>query len=397
MNIFFRNRKSRLSVCIHTRNSADRIEKVIAEARDFADQVVVGVDASSKDDTFDHASRHADVAWRFQTPQPGQLSAVRLAEIEYATGDWILQLDDDESMEPTFDALRDELMKNTAVTHHYLARKAIVSLSPPAYIRAGPWYPDWQLRLFRNDRSLVWSPLSPHEGHQVAGPGNFELRTSILHFEPLLCTPEQRAIKHQEYREVGSTGEIEKTYVMRDGLTTEPVALRRPARSRLSIVEGQEIYSETRRLQPTPLPGWRARILSVKLAPTVASGTLAFANVWVRNQGRYAWRLHTGRWPHVKPRLPPFGRTKATRAAGRFPLSAAAGCESGGKGTLRRLVHRAKPAGKLFLGLGPRQRIGMLVSRLRQSQSPDAAEGYLTQLKRLTSCAHLRVNRLSQS
>lgn len=299
MNFFFRHRRPRLSVCIHTRNSAERIEKLIAEAFEFADEVSVGVDASSHDDTFDRASRLADIAWRFQLPQQGQNAPVRLAHTDYATGDWILQLDDDESMEPTFDALRHELMSDPAVTHHYLARKYIVSMSPPAYIRAGPWYPDWQLRLFRNDRSLIWSPLAPHKAYQAQGQGHFELRTSILHFEPLWCSPEKRARKHQEYRDAGSTGEIEKSLEIREGLPRERVTLRPPPLARNPRRKGRKVFPEIRKLERTHLPGWRAEFVAVKLAPTVRAGTLAIANVLVCNTGRHAWNLHSGRWPHL--------------------------------------------------------------------------------------------------
>jgi len=298
MNLFIPGKRPRLSVYIFTRNSADRIERLVSEAYEFADEVVVGVDNASRDDTFERVHSFVDVAFRFKLQLPGQLAPARLAVFDYATGDWILTLDDDESMEPTFDSLRDELMSDPQVTHHYLARKYIANLSPPEYVRVAPWYPDWQLKLFRNDRSLVWSPPRPHMGYYVQGLGNFEARTSILHFEPLWCSPEKRAIKQAEYRRAGSDGVIEKSLEVIEGLPLELVTIRpppRPAQQRPT----NKVHAEIRELKPAMLPGWKAEILAIDMVESVAAGASVVARVQVRNVGAMAWTRHVGHWPFL--------------------------------------------------------------------------------------------------
>jgi hypothetical protein len=271
---------------------------MVAEAHEFADEVIVGVDSTSKDDTFERVSGLAHIAFRFKLRMAGQLAPARLAVFDYATSDWILTLDDDESMEPTFDALRDELLSAPAVTHHYLARKNLASDSPAQYVNIMPWHPDWQLKLFRNDRSLVWSPPKPHMGYFVQGMGAFEARTSILHYEHLWCSPEKRARKQDEYRRAGSEGSIEKGLEIIDGLPTSPVTPRPPPRA-IERRPHNKIHANVRHLKAGSLPDWKAAILQVDMPGSAAVGTSVVARVLVRNTGTMTWTPHVLYWPFL--------------------------------------------------------------------------------------------------
>ncbi len=60
-----RRKRPRLSVSVQARNAADALPTVVADAREIADEVIIGVDASSVDGTFGVAADLADVVYRF--------------------------------------------------------------------------------------------------------------------------------------------------------------------------------------------------------------------------------------------------------------------------------------------------------------------------------------------
>src|ERR1700752_3897656 len=89
-----------LTVNILTRASCDRLTRLVSEISPFADEILIGVDAESTDGTFDLACSLADLVYGFRLP--GTLSPARMLAFDYATGDWILSLDDDESLQENF-------------------------------------------------------------------------------------------------------------------------------------------------------------------------------------------------------------------------------------------------------------------------------------------------------
>lgn len=305
--------KPRLSVSIITRNSEQRLAQLIAEASCYGDEVVVGVDASSTDRTFEIASQYADVVYHFRLPMEGQLAPARLLALEYATGEWILSLDDDESMEIDFDAILPELigwggaanedtspstMKDQrAVTHYYFPRKLVVNAEPCEFLLTPPWFPDWQLRLFRNDPSLAWKPPRPHSGYWVQGVGCFESRASILHFQPLLCGEEERRAKIETYRRAGGSHATDQISLFSEKFARHSAKLR-PILERKPRKAPPRIHEAVQELQVTPLPPWNATFIHVSMPASVPIGSTVFAYVLVRNTGKMAW------WPHLGGRAP---------------------------------------------------------------------------------------------
>ena len=125
--------------------------------------------------------------------------------LEFASGDWLLNLDDDECMEEGFADLLPELLADSRYTHYLFPTKWIASIDPITYFCGPPWYPDWHRRLFRNDKRIVWHAPRVHSGHRVQGPGGYEDRVALLHFERFARTPAERLAKLQRYQERGST------------------------------------------------------------------------------------------------------------------------------------------------------------------------------------------------
>jgi hypothetical protein len=276
--------RPRLTVSILTRNSEAVLARRIAEAKSFADEVLVGVDAESVDGTLAVARANADVV--YQVRHPGQLAPARMLALELASGDWILSLDDDESMEDTFDAIVPELLADPAVTHYWFRRKWAVAGPSCEHLFAPPWYPDWQLRLFRNDRTLVWKPARPHSGYRAQGPGAFETRADILHYEQVQCDPAERARKLESYRRIIGSAVANDMYHPPDGLPRRPF---RP-RTRTGDRPGLGRFLEGTREPTGPYwAPWGATFVGIDMPREAAAGVPFLALVTVRNSGDMAW------------------------------------------------------------------------------------------------------------
>jgi nitrite reductase/ring-hydroxylating ferredoxin subunit len=279
--------RPRLTVNILTRDSQDRLERLLSEISNYSDQVLVGVDAASVDGTLEIAKGHADLVYQFS--HPGHLAAARMLPFEYATGDWILSLDDDESFEPSFDALVPSLLAQRYVTHYWFPRKWIVSLDPCERLDGPHWFPDWQLRLFRNDRTLVWKPARPHSGYRVQGPGCREARASILHFEPLLCGAEVRQRKRKTYLEMGADPRADEQFNIGPDAPRVKAGdcLRRHGMPRARAA--QRIVTGTVHAFTAPAAPWLATIMRVDMPETARAGERFVAEVHARNSGAVAW------------------------------------------------------------------------------------------------------------
>jgi len=269
-----------------TRNSGPRLARLLDEVSSFADEILVGVDAGSTDNTLDVAIERADKVFRFR--HSGQMAPARMLPFRYASGDWILSLDDDESIDDNFDALLGGLMTNDLVTHYWFKRKCVVSLNPCEYVHGLPWYPDWQLRMFRNDIRLVWKPPIPHSGYNVLGIGCREERASIFHFEPLIVTDEARRAKVLAWREAGATSSTESRWPPAPDIPRRPARLRSraapPDRTRKAICD-MEIHEAS----TPPASLWRAEIVRCDHPQIVPPNTPFLMQTVVRNVSDLAW------------------------------------------------------------------------------------------------------------
>jgi glycosyltransferase involved in cell wall biosynthesis/tetratricopeptide (TPR) repeat protein/GT2 family glycosyltransferase/SAM-dependent methyltransferase len=91
-------RRSRLSVCMIVRDEEPRLRACLASVREVADQIVV-VDTGSVDRTREVARElGAEVS---EVPWTDDWAAARNASLARATGDWILVIDADQTVEPS--------------------------------------------------------------------------------------------------------------------------------------------------------------------------------------------------------------------------------------------------------------------------------------------------------
>ena len=281
----------RLTVSILTKNSEQRLGRLLAEVANFADEVIVGVDASSTDRTIETAESLADIVYQFR--HSGNLSSARMLLFDYASGDWVLSLDDDEQIEASFDAIVPELLADSRVTHHWFPRKWIVNLDPCEYVHETSMFPDWQLRLFRNDRSLVRKPPRPHSGYCVQGPGFYETRAAILHFEPIWCDADARSKKLEMYRLAGGDAPNNAAYAIPPSARRRAAALRPPPPPRRRVPAGI-VHNLVHEPATPSVPWWCSEILAADMPLVAHAGEEIVAEVLVRNTGSMTWTPPAG-------------------------------------------------------------------------------------------------------
>jgi glycosyltransferase involved in cell wall biosynthesis len=151
----------RLSVTIITLNEEKDIRDCL-ESVAWADEVLV-VDAHSRDRTVEICQEYTHRI--FHRRWQG-FAAQKQFALEQARHPWVLSLDADERVTPE---LRDEIqaLLKSEPPHdgYYIPRR---SYFLGKWLRYGGWYPGYQLRLFRRDRTRVSDALV-HEGFIVEG------------------------------------------------------------------------------------------------------------------------------------------------------------------------------------------------------------------------------------
>jgi glycosyltransferase involved in cell wall biosynthesis len=151
-----------ITLCISTRNAAAQLGDCIESVRGWISEIVI-VDMESTDETLDIARRYG--ATVVQVPAAGWAEPGRQSGIDAATQPWILVLDADER---AASGLAD-------IAREYIAREDLSGVRLPRqnfqfgwWVRDAGIWPDWQLRLFRPERTR-WEVLWTHRGPTVDG------------------------------------------------------------------------------------------------------------------------------------------------------------------------------------------------------------------------------------
>ena len=141
--------RQRVSLCMIARNEEFNIGRSIMSAIELVDEVVVGVDKTTTDETFAVIrlieSRYPTKvlkAFNINSPLETGFAHARNVTIEEASGDWILWLDADEIVadwKPIRKYLRNSQYTGLAIPQHHF------SIDPAAVIQT-----DLPVRLFRN-------------------------------------------------------------------------------------------------------------------------------------------------------------------------------------------------------------------------------------------------------
>ncbi len=192
-----------LSVVLMTKNSGGHLPWWLERVRRYADEIIVGVDAASVDDTYDIACEGAD-----------QVHVVELAGIvepskdwlnRQATGDWVLMLDDDEALPHDADQLLPALLADGRYTHYSLPVRWVVHTpyGHLGWLRQHPWHSPRWIRLARNVGGLLRVQPLMHAVPEVGGEGSHlspDGPMALYHLDLLWRDRAQREAKMVRYR-----------------------------------------------------------------------------------------------------------------------------------------------------------------------------------------------------
>lgn len=150
-------KKPTLSTCIITMNSQDRIRPLLQYIRSFTDEIVVGVDSKTTDNTFEACQGLADELFVIESTAL-TCNAGLEPLVGRCHGDWILRLDDDEFPEPELVRWLPGILTQPEITHYKMPRLHLSNIEPLEWINDSYLYPDYQMRLCRNKKELLSFP-----------------------------------------------------------------------------------------------------------------------------------------------------------------------------------------------------------------------------------------------
>lgn len=136
------DRRQSLTLCMLVKDAADTLPLALKSAAYLCDDIVIGVDETTTDDTVSIARKlHAKIV---PLPSPLQtgFDTARNTILEHVTTDWVLWLDSDEIMDKAYNLakyLKDSPVEAFAVPQHHLATEPLGLLKT-----------DLPARLFRN-------------------------------------------------------------------------------------------------------------------------------------------------------------------------------------------------------------------------------------------------------
>lgn len=190
-----------LTICTIARDEDENLRQLLPSLR-WADELLVLVDAETRDDSRRVAQQHAD---RVETLPFVSFSAFRNAALRMAIGRWILFVDADERVS---DALVQEVRSAVGQGSASSAPAADPAAGYwiPRYnlifgrlVRGGGWFPDYQLRLLSRKRTHYDEARMVHELAMVDGPLGY-LSEPLLHFN--YRSPKQFIAKQRRYLEL---------------------------------------------------------------------------------------------------------------------------------------------------------------------------------------------------
>lgn len=135
-----------LSVCMIAKDCEHTLGRALESIRDIATEIIVAVDRTTTDETRRVAESFGAVVAEIESPVVTGFDVARNASIAVAEGDWILWIDDDETVENA-----DRLVKYLRANgiDGYALRQHHVAAEPATVLKT-----DLPVRMFRNRRGV---------------------------------------------------------------------------------------------------------------------------------------------------------------------------------------------------------------------------------------------------
>lgn len=189
----------KLSIAVFTRNHAGWLARILPQFQRVADELVVVVNSSTVDNSEEIAREYTSNVSLVPHELIPENQSARI--VACCSGDWILGMLDDETLSAHWEDRNfvSQLLGDKPATHYWIPRRWLV---PPGerFISNSRWYPDQQMRLFRNIPSLIEYPGKLHSSLKVAGEPRFLATAWIYHWDLIWRDRSAREAKIAEYR-----------------------------------------------------------------------------------------------------------------------------------------------------------------------------------------------------
>lgn len=164
-----------LSVVLATFNEEENLSRCLESVKDIASEIVI-VDGTSKDKTVEIAKKYN--AKVIITTNPPNFHINKQKAINHATGEWILQLDADETVSPELRReIHNVLMTNPVQNGFWMPRK---NYFLGRFLMKGGQYPDFTVRLYRKGKGEL-PQRDVHEQAVIEGEVGY-LKHALLHY-----------------------------------------------------------------------------------------------------------------------------------------------------------------------------------------------------------------------
>jgi hypothetical protein len=316
----------RLSVCCLTADPGPRVAAVLGQLRDVADEIVVAVDSRADETRLGHHVRMADRVIRFEFAPPIERARPWLYGL--CSGDWILEVDDDEVLSRAFlgrvhDLIRDPRFHQYWLPCHWLFPDARHWLDEP------PWSFDSN-RLVRNDPATLWAAGISHTRADPVFPSSY-LERGFYHLAYLLTDEpgRRRKVSHylgiaDEHRTASTDRDLADFYRPDQAQGLRPVPVPRDDREAIVTVlesteaalptpTGHEVELATRRDIDARWPertlseaAYEAELEILDQAVRLAPGEHRPVHVRITNKGDETWPWSSRRngWPQATEHRP---------------------------------------------------------------------------------------------
>ena len=164
-----------ISFYVITRNESSRLEKCLNSIHKIVDEIIV-IDSKSTDSTIKIAEKFKARIYKVDFKQ--SLSELRNYAISKAHFSWILTIDADEILSQDLKKILKDLITSNNCEGYWFSRRHY--LNQTVYLKYGYFYPDYQLRLFKNNRYRYSGRL--HEHLNIPLQKTKHINQDIYHF-----------------------------------------------------------------------------------------------------------------------------------------------------------------------------------------------------------------------
>lgn len=185
-----------ISAIIITRNNLELLEKCLASVKPIASEIIV-IDLNSSENLLPTIKKYG--ATHIKHPLVTVVEEIRQKVIKHAHHEYILFLDPDETLPKSLNQELGRLVEESKYDYFEIPRQNIVF---GEWIKASRWWPDYQVRLFRQG-AATW-PTKLHSQPQLTG--------TPYHFP----SEEKYTIQHQNYANLDEWFEKNRRYAKSD-------------------------------------------------------------------------------------------------------------------------------------------------------------------------------------